>query len=101
MISMAHRRHGSGGNFWEAHGKRRAGFRGISRAQYNPLRSSGSLIGCMSRDQSMQRLPALLLDDGTVIAESIAICRYFEGNGRMPEQRVPGVDCCHRIAGSG
>jgi Glutathione S-transferase, N-terminal domain len=55
----------------------------------------------MSRDQSMQRLPALLLDDGTVIAESIAICRYFEGNGRMPEQRVPGVDCCHRIAGSG
>jgi glutathione S-transferase len=27
----------------------------------------------------MQRLPALLLDDGTAIAESIAICRYFEG----------------------
>jgi len=26
----------------------------------------------------MQRIPALLLDDGTVIAESIAICRYFE-----------------------
>jgi glutathione S-transferase len=26
----------------------------------------------------MQRLPALVLDDGTVIAESIAICRYFE-----------------------
>ena len=26
----------------------------------------------------MQRVPALLLDDGTVIAESIAICRYFE-----------------------
>jgi glutathione S-transferase len=26
----------------------------------------------------MQRLPALELDDGTVIAESIAICRYFE-----------------------
>ena len=25
-----------------------------------------------------QRLPALVLDDGTVIAESIAICRYFE-----------------------
>ncbi len=23
-------------------------------------------------------MPALLLDDGTVIAESIAICRYFE-----------------------
>jgi len=27
----------------------------------------------------MQRVPALMLDDGTVIAESIAICRYFEG----------------------
>lgn len=26
----------------------------------------------------MQRVPALELDDGTVIAESIAICRYFE-----------------------
>jgi glutathione S-transferase len=27
----------------------------------------------------MQRVPSLILDDGTVIAESIAICRYFEG----------------------
>jgi len=27
----------------------------------------------------MQRVPALILDDGTAIAESIAICRYFEG----------------------
>jgi len=27
----------------------------------------------------MQRVPALVLDDGTAIAESIAICRYFEG----------------------
>jgi glutathione S-transferase len=26
----------------------------------------------------MQRLPALALDDGTVLAESIAICRYIE-----------------------
>jgi len=26
----------------------------------------------------MQRVPALVLDDGTVIAESMAICRYFE-----------------------
>ena len=26
----------------------------------------------------MQRLPALMLDDGAVIAESIAICRYVE-----------------------
>ena len=27
----------------------------------------------------LQRLPALVLDDGTAITESIAICRYFEG----------------------
>ena len=26
----------------------------------------------------LQRVPALLLDDGTIICESIAICRYFE-----------------------
>ena len=26
----------------------------------------------------MQRLPTLVLDDGTAIAESMAICRYFE-----------------------
>jgi glutathione S-transferase len=26
----------------------------------------------------MQRVPALVLDDGAVIAESLAICRYFE-----------------------
>jgi glutathione S-transferase len=32
----------------------------------------------------MQRVPALLLDDGTVIAESIAICRYFEAQQPDP-----------------
>ena len=26
----------------------------------------------------LQRLPALVLDDGTIVTESIAICRYFE-----------------------
>ena len=26
----------------------------------------------------LQRMPSLVLDDGTVITESIAICRYFE-----------------------
>jgi glutathione S-transferase len=32
----------------------------------------------------MQRLPALVLDDGTVIAESIAICRYVEALNPAP-----------------
>lgn len=32
----------------------------------------------------MQRVPALVLDDGTVIAESMAICRYFEALNPSP-----------------
>lgn len=38
----------------------------------------------------MQRIPSLLLDDGTVIAESVAICRYFEGV--QPEPPLFGRD---------
>lgn len=45
----------------------------------------------------MRRVPALVLDDGTVITESIAICRYFEalhpdpplfGRGAMEIARI-------------
>jgi len=32
----------------------------------------------------LQRVPALVLDDGTVITESIAICRYFEALHPQP-----------------
>jgi glutathione S-transferase len=32
----------------------------------------------------LQRMPALVLDDGTVITESIAICRYFEAQQPQP-----------------
>ncbi|MCT8989356.1 glutathione S-transferase [Chelativorans sp. SCAU2101] len=32
----------------------------------------------ITRLNPLQRLPVLELDDGTVIAESVAICRYFE-----------------------
>lgn len=32
----------------------------------------------------LQRLPALVLDDGTVLTESIAICRYFEAIKPQP-----------------
>src|SRR5438552_10771245 len=35
-------------------------------------------------------LPVLELDDGTCIAESVAICRYFEE--QKPEPRLMGVD---------
>jgi glutathione S-transferase len=38
----------------------------------------------------MQRLPALVLDDGTVLTESIAICRYFEA--LHPEPPLFGRD---------
>ncbi|AXS42523.1 glutathione S-transferase [Breoghania sp. L-A4] len=37
-----------------------------------------------------QRTPALQLEDGTVIAESVAICRYFEE--LRPEPPLMGVD---------
>ncbi len=38
----------------------------------------------------MGGLPVLELDDGTCIAESVAICRYFEET--KPEPRLMGVD---------
>ena len=37
----------------------------------------------------LQRVPALELDDGTIITESIAICRYFEA--LHPEPPLFGV----------
>lgn len=37
----------------------------------------------------LQRMPALVLDNGTVITESIAICRYFEA--LQPEPPLFGV----------
>lgn len=41
-----------------------------------------------------QRVPALELDDGTVIAESVAICRYFEET--HPEPALFGVGALER-----
>lgn len=38
----------------------------------------------------MQRLPVLVLDDDTVLSESVAICRYFEEI--QPEPPLMGVD---------
>jgi glutathione S-transferase len=38
----------------------------------------------------LQRLPVLLLDDGTALSESVAICRYFEE--LYPQPPLMGVD---------
>ena len=43
----------------------------------------------------LQRIPVLVLDDGTAIAESIAICRYFEELHPEPALRRQG-DCADR-----
>jgi glutathione S-transferase len=42
----------------------------------------------------MQRVPALELDDGTVLTESIAICRYFEE--LQPDPRLFGRDALEK-----
>lgn len=48
-----------------------------------------------TRLNPLQRLPVLVLDDGTAIAESVAICRYFEEThpdpplfGRDPKEKA-------------
>jgi len=42
----------------------------------------------------LQRLPVLELDDGTILSESVAICRYFEE--LHPEPHLMGVDIIDR-----
>ncbi|MCY6380270.1 glutathione S-transferase family protein [Hoeflea prorocentri] len=41
-----------------------------------------------------QRLPVLMLDDGTVLTETVAICRYFEE--LHPEPPLMGIDALDR-----
>lgn len=48
----------------------------------------------MSADNPWQRIPTLALDDGDVIAESVAICRYFEE--LHPEPPLFGVGAKER-----
>ena len=45
----------------------------------------------------LQRMPALVLDDGSVIAESIAICRYFEVLQTEPALFGVGADEIARV----
>ena len=59
------------GYSWPRRGSRFRPSRSIS-ANWSSAREAYTAIN------PMQRVPALVLDDGTVIAESIAICRYFE-----------------------
>jgi glutathione S-transferase len=44
----------------------------------------------VTRLNPLQRLPVLVLDDGTAISESVAICRYFEE--LHPEPPMMGTD---------
>lgn len=44
----------------------------------------------VTRLNPLQRLPVLMLDDGTVLTESVAICRYFEE--LHPEPALMGTD---------
>jgi glutathione S-transferase len=46
--------------------------------------------GAYTAINPLQRVPALELDDGTIITESIAICRYFEA--QQPEPALFGRD---------
>jgi glutathione S-transferase len=45
----------------------------------------------------MKRVPALVLDDGTVITESIAICRYFEARHPQPPLFGHGAEEIARV----
>jgi len=46
--------------------------------------------GELGKISHRQRLPVLILDDGTVITETVAICRYFEE--MQPSPPLMGVD---------
>lgn len=47
--------------------------------------------GRLKQLNPLQRLPVLELDDGTVLTESVAICRYFEGLHPAPALFGTGV----------
>ena len=45
----------------------------------------------------MQRVPVLLLDDGTAISETVAICRYFEEIQPEPHLFGQGAVACATV----
>src|SRR3954447_25874029 len=52
--------------------------KGVSAPLVHRHQQDGDKTPAFTALNPFQRTPALQLDDGTVIAESIAICRYFE-----------------------
>ena len=48
----------------------------------------------VTQHNPLQRLPVLVLDDGSALTESVAICRYFEE--LHPEPPLMGVDALDR-----
>ena len=67
----------------------------IERVQVD-INEKAHLTEEMLRLNPMGRLPFLLLDDGRVIAETIAICRYFEE--LKPEPPLFGTDAFDKAA---
>ena len=60
----------------------------------------------VSSRNPLQRLPVLELDDGTILTESVAICRYFEelhpqpalfGHGRARQGAGRDVAAAHGV----
>ena len=71
MMAAARRTRGGCGYFWP---KKALRFR-PSKVDLGTLQQRSEAYTAIN---PLQRVPALVLDDGTVITESVAICRYFE-----------------------
>lgn len=54
------------------------------------LRGAQNLSDAFAKKNPFGRIPVLELDDGVCIAESVAICRYFEA--KQPQPPLFGVD---------
>jgi len=48
----------------------------------------------------VQRVPVLILDDGTAISETMAICRYFEATNPSPSRPRARVESLRTVGSS-
>lgn len=62
--------------------------------EYVDMAALGHKSEAITTRNPLQRLPVLELDDGTIISESVAICRYFEE--LQPEPSLMGRDIVDR-----